>query len=185
MPVVFAIVAYFLYALQSYLLDTKFKQFSVAAFLAQAYLVMFVIVGVMLLATMAGSKPVVWPKGKMLWWVLLSGFVMFFADAFITQAYHDAYLKGSEYLFTIVAAAALFPLFVSAVTYVAAQRTPNGWHVASYAMAGVMLALAAKGHVVEMRRDAARKTAAAAQTAPAPRVTLAPTDEPPAPETRH
>lgn len=159
LPIVYAVFAYFFYASQAYVLEQKTSSYSPAALLVQLYLGGLVLAGIYLLAVKASGAPVMWPTGSALKWVALGALVFFLADNLYVLAYYEARKSGEEYLFAIVAAAVLFPVFGTVVKYVATRQAPNGWHWASYGLAAVMVFLAAMGNRVQNERDAAKATA--------------------------
>jgi len=161
LPIVYAIFAYFFYASQAYVLEQKTSSYSPAALLVQLYLGGLVLAGVYLLVTKATGTPIAWPSGSALKWVAIGALVFFLADNLYVLAYYEARKSGQEYLFAIVAAAVLFPVFGSIIKYVGTRQAPNGWHWASYGLAAVMVFLAAMGNKVQNEREAAVKASPA------------------------
>lgn len=159
LPFLLAVAAFFLYASQSFLLERKLASYSVPAVLIQLYAFNFVVVAVLLLGTKISGKPIAWPTGAALGWVAVASVVFFLADAFYVSAFAEAQKRGEEHLFAIVAASALLPVFASAVKYAWTRQLPNGWHIASYVTVAVVLVFTALGNRLELRRQAAAKSA--------------------------
>ncbi|MEK7545781.1 MAG: hypothetical protein AAB554_01740 [Patescibacteria group bacterium] len=155
MPIVYAVFAYAFYASQAYLLEQKTSSFTPAALLVQLYVVGLVLSCAYLLVTKAGGTHVAWPSGGALKWVLLGGVVFFLADNLYVLAFYTAQRSGEEYLFAIVGAAVLFPVFGTIIKYVGTGKTPNGWHLAAYAVAALMLGLTIMGNKIQRDREAA------------------------------
>lgn len=168
MPFLLAVIAFFLYASQSFLLERKLSAYAVPAVLIQLYAFNFVLVAILLAVTKLSGSTIAWPSGSTLWWVGVASLVFFFADAFYVSAFAAAQKRGEEHLFAIVAASALLPVFASAVKYAWTRQLPNAWHVASYAMVAVVLVFTAMGNRLELRRQAEKQAAAspAAETRP-------------------
>lgn len=159
-PIVFAFISYFLYASQAVVLERKLSSFSPGAVLLAVYAVIVPLLLGRLLLMKTGNGTISWPTG-VLPWIILAGIVFFFADYFMVKAYTSAFEGGGEYLFEIVAVGALFPVFAAMIKYAWVQSLPNRWHVAAFAVAGLVVWLAAKGNSFEQ----ARQVAAAPPTA--------------------
>jgi hypothetical protein len=162
MPIVYAVFAYFFYASQAYVLEQKTSSYTPAALLVQLYLVGLTLSGIYLLVTKASGATIAWPSGSALKWVVIGGVVFFLADNLYVLAYYTAQKSGEEYLFAIVGAAILFPVFGTVIKYLWTEKLPNGWHFAAYGVAVIMLGLVIMGNKVERDRETRRKAAAAA-----------------------
>jgi len=155
MPIVYAIFAYFFYASQAYVLEQKTSAFTPAALLVQLYVVGLILSCAYLLVTKASGAQIAWPSGGALKWVLIGGAVFFLADNLYVLAFYAAKRSGEEYLFAIIGAAILFPVFGTLIKYVGTRKMPNGWHLAAYAVAALMLGLTIMGNKVQRDREAA------------------------------
>ncbi len=170
LPVVYAIISYFLYAAMAFILERKLSPFSAPAVLVLQYAAALPLVAIVLVSMKLGHSPIKWPTGAMLWWTLGAGLVFFLADTFMVTAYTTARQQGMEYLFAIVAVGALYPVFASIMKFVWTKTAPNGYYLAAYAISAVVLIMVALGGRLDQQRDAARKAVAAQahSAAPAP-----------------
>lgn len=153
LPVLYAILSYFLYAAMAIILERKLSPFSAPAVLVIQYAAALPLVAVVLIAMKSGDGKIAWPVGAAVWWALGAGFVFFFADTFMITAYTSARKAGTEYLFAIVAVGALYPVFASIMKFVWTKKAPNGYYLASYGVAAVVLLLVALGGRLDQRRE--------------------------------
>ncbi len=152
MPILYAIISYFLYASMAYVLEQKLSAYTVPSVLVLQYLAALPLVAAVLASMRFGKQAIAWPSGAGLWWALGAGIIFFLADTFIVSAYATARKMGQEYLYAIVAVAILYPVFASSMKYLWQRKMPNGWFIASYALALVVILLATKGNAVDNAR---------------------------------
>lgn len=151
-------LAYFLFAAQSVILERKLSQFNPGAVLVVLYATTIPLVIGQYGALKLGGGEVIWPTGWNILWVAVAAACYFFGDKLLINAYSNAYDQKVDYLNSIVLTAILFPVFAVVIKYFWTRgQLPNRYFLGAFALAAVMVYLVVKGQNMQ---DAAAKVAA-------------------------
>ena len=110
----------------------------------------FAIMAAFLGATRLSGIPLVFPHGD--GWYLIVFVAVLYAAAQTLN--YEAYATGGSVVM-MGCLTLLIPVFSSGINYIRTGEVPNGWQVASYIAAVIMIGLAVKGGLVQSAAKAA------------------------------
>ncbi len=139
-PVIYAVVALFLYATQNVVLEQKFSGYSTVTILLCLYAVMLPTALIQLGFMHASGQTITAPNGVMIIVALGVGLVYYFADYFFVGAYTHG---GS--VTTITTIVIMLPVFASIVKFFWVGGLPNGYQIGGYMLAVGSIFLIIKG----------------------------------------
>lgn len=146
-PLMKALVAYLLFAVQLHLIQRMGKCTPTAA------LVVLYTGAAPLILTLAfwlklggGAEEIVWPRGTVAWFGILAGICFVTGDYLVVDALSKAEKMGQNHLHQVALVAGLYPVFVMAISYAIETRVPNKNHVAAMVFAAIAIYFAALGN---------------------------------------
>lgn len=141
-PILFALMAVILYAIQNVLIDVKLKQYSTIALLLGFYLVLLPLGLIAFIYLKSTGQPVVLPSGDGLKILVVVAVLFFVADVL----YVGAYTSGGEVV-SITILAVLMPVVGAIVKYIWVKEPPTKYHVAGLICAALAITFVGIGNL--------------------------------------
>ena len=161
-PIVLTLLSCIIYSALANVMEQKLSAFNPSMILGLRCAIGAGASAIVLLSLRSDDTAVVWPKGPDVWWVIGACVAFFAADLLGTAAYTEARRHGAQCLFAIVGVSALYPVISSLMKFAITRKAPNGYYMAAYAVAAIVLVLIGLGSRHD-RRCAVASAASVAQ----------------------